>query len=66
MDEAATTRRRRGGRAETPEEFPSDDAAYRTMSPAERMAALQRLSRRLFAIKIAGDLGERRHPRSGE
>ena len=56
----AAARRLRGGRVDDPGDFPED--AYEHMSPAERMAAVIRLSRRLFATKLFSNDGERRHP----
>lgn len=62
MDVSAHARARRlqGGRVEEPGGFPED--AYEGMSPAERIDALIRLSRRLFAIKLSPDDGDRGHP----
>ncbi len=54
-------RRRRGGRAADPEDFPGDDADYRALSSAERIAAMRRLSRRVFAIKLVHEDGKRGH-----
>ena len=56
----AASRRLRGGRVESPGDFPED--SYEHMTPAERMAAVIRLSRRLFATKRLSNDGEQRHP----
>lgn len=55
----ALARRLRGGRVDEPSAFPEDD--YEDMTPSERIAALVRLSRRSFAIKLAVEGGERGH-----
>lgn len=56
----AVSRRLRGGRVESPGDFP--EASYEHMTPAERMAAVIHLSRRLYAMKVLSTDGERRHP----
>lgn len=54
-------RRRRGGRVDAPGDFPDEDAAYRDMTPTERISALRRLSRRAYATKLLTNDGERGH-----
>lgn len=56
----ATSRRLRGGRADSPGDFPEDDYAH--MTPAQRMAAVIRLSRRLFATKLSSCTDAERRP----
>jgi hypothetical protein len=63
MSVADETRARRlqVGCAPSPEAFPEDEVGYQQMSPAERIAALRRLSRRVFEIKLVHESGERGH-----
>lgn len=52
-----------GGRVEDLGEFPDEQAAYRNMTPTERIAAMRRLSRRVYEMRNAGRDVERGHPR---
>lgn len=54
-------RRRIGGRVDHTKGVPDEGGSYRDLSPAERMAAMRRLSRRVFATKLASEDGERGH-----
>lgn len=61
---AATTSspRLHGGRIADSASFPDEQQAYRDLTPAERIAALRALSRRLYMITGQHDDGRRGHP----
>ena len=55
LDEETRRRRQRGGRVDSPGDFPEAGTDYKHMTPGERVAALIHLSRLAYSFIPADD-----------